>query len=73
MDRSLARFVLHIRDGENHKMTDRSFLMLIGDNWSTWEYMKASIAGILQFQVYGIPMVRWILRVYGVGQAYFGR
>ncbi|KZO90710.1 glycoside hydrolase family 31 protein [Calocera viscosa TUFC12733] len=29
----------------------------LGDNYSTWRYMAYSIQGILQFQIFGIPMV----------------
>jgi alpha-glucosidase len=29
----------------------------LGDNHSTWESFKASIQGILQFQLYGVPLV----------------
>ena len=29
----------------------------LGDNYSKWQYMYLSIQGILQFQIYQIPMV----------------
>lgn len=29
----------------------------LGDNFSTWEFLKASIAGIIDFNLFGIPMV----------------
>ena len=29
----------------------------LGDNFSTWEYMKASVAGIMSFNMFGIPLV----------------
>ncbi|WVQ77438.1 hypothetical protein IAR50_007124 [Cryptococcus sp. DSM 104548] len=29
----------------------------LGDNYSTWAYMKRAIAGVLQFNLFGIPMV----------------
>lgn len=29
----------------------------LGDNFSSWEYLKNSIAGVLSFQLFGIPMV----------------
>ena len=29
----------------------------LGDNYSTWEYMKRSIQGVLQFNLFAIPMV----------------
>lgn len=29
----------------------------LGDNFSKWAYMRASVAGVLQFQLFGIPMV----------------
>ena len=29
----------------------------LGDNYSKWSYMRASLPGVLQFQLFGIPMV----------------
>ena len=29
----------------------------LGDNFSLWEYMKASVAGIMNFNLFGIPLV----------------
>ncbi|EKM60245.1 glycoside hydrolase family 31 protein [Phanerochaete carnosa HHB-10118-sp] len=29
----------------------------LGDNYSKWAYMRASLPGVLQFQLFGIPMV----------------
>lgn len=29
----------------------------LGDNYSKWAYMAHSIAGVLQFQLFQIPMV----------------
>lgn len=29
----------------------------LGDNWSNWTYMEASIGGIFNFHMFGIPMV----------------
>lgn len=29
----------------------------LGDNYSTWQAMYESIAGMLAFQLFGIPMV----------------
>jgi alpha-glucosidase (family GH31 glycosyl hydrolase) len=29
----------------------------LGDNWSTWQFMQLSIAGIMDFNMFGIPLV----------------
>jgi alpha-glucosidase len=29
----------------------------LGDNWSKWSYLYNSIQGVLQFQLFQIPMV----------------
>ena len=29
----------------------------LGDNWSQWDYMKYSVAGIMDFNMFGIPLV----------------
>jgi alpha-glucosidase (family GH31 glycosyl hydrolase) len=29
----------------------------LGDNYSKWQYMYLNIQGVLQFQIYQIPMV----------------
>lgn len=30
----------------------------LGENWSTWYQLKASIPGMLKFNLFGIPFVR---------------
>jgi len=29
----------------------------LGDNWSSWSYMQFSISGIMDFNIFGIPLV----------------
>jgi alpha-glucosidase (family GH31 glycosyl hydrolase) len=37
--------------------SNASFYRKLGDNWSTWSYLYHSIQGVLQFQLFQIPMV----------------
>lgn len=45
------------RAGVSPSGTDSRMICQLGDNYSKWAYMAHSIAGVLQFQLFQIPMV----------------
>ena len=57
--------LLQIRDGKRPFIISRSTFAgsgkwsghWLGDNWSKWSYMHYNIQGVLQFQLYQVPMV----------------